>query len=234
MARRKAQSPYGSCLAARGRLAARQSRHLLGSGPRFSPVCTHLRVGRAFSQLLAGTPSGPGRSSAAARVPRCDEARGRRTSSRFTTPHDRAPQWTRWVDDKRRLKGGDKPGTALPLAPYLPLVGRSGVALLCRATASLLERESATLGWGIARTPPGALSCAPPSPSRGGMKSVAPLRQERLNLVIPAQAGIQGPPAPNERLWIPAFAGMTEVDFRLRQPPHRSYDRTRRRHADRR
>jgi hypothetical protein len=149
----KSAKPYGSCLAARGRLAARQSRHLLGSGPRFSPVCTHLRVGRAFSQLLAGTPSGPGRSSAAARVPRCDEARGRRTSSRLTTPHDRAPQWTRWVDDKRRLKGGDKPGTALPLAPYLPLVGRSGVALLCRATASLLERESATLGWGDSSHP---------------------------------------------------------------------------------
>jgi hypothetical protein len=43
---------------------------------------------RAVSQLLAGTPSGPGGSSAAARVPRCDEARRRRTPSRLTTPHE--------------------------------------------------------------------------------------------------------------------------------------------------
>jgi len=67
-------------------------------------------AGRAFSQLLAGTPSGPGRSSAAARVPRCDEARGRRTSSRFTTPHDRAPQWTRWGQHKRGSRDGDRLG----------------------------------------------------------------------------------------------------------------------------
>ena len=43
---------------------------------------------RSVSQLLAGTPSGPGGSSDAARVPRCDEARRRRTPSRLTTPHE--------------------------------------------------------------------------------------------------------------------------------------------------
>jgi hypothetical protein len=31
------------------------------------------------------------------------------------------------------------------------------------------------------------------------------------NLVIPAQAGIQGQRAPSQPLWIPAFAGMTEL-----------------------
>jgi hypothetical protein len=44
--------------------------------------------------------------------------------------------------------------------PYLPLVGRSGVAL-------------ATLGWGLDLTPPGALRSAPPSTSRGGMEFTA-------------------------------------------------------------
>ena len=38
MARRKAQNPYGSCLAARGRLPARQSRRFAGNGPCFRPV----------------------------------------------------------------------------------------------------------------------------------------------------------------------------------------------------
>ena len=88
MARRKAQNPYGSCLAARGRLPARQSRRLrhralLSSGPSRSECAD-----RSVSQLLAGTPSGPGGSSNAARVPRCDEARRRRTPSRLTTPRE--------------------------------------------------------------------------------------------------------------------------------------------------
>ena len=100
MARRKAQNPYGSCLAARGRLPARHKRSsseaiahahlrrlrhraLLSSGPSRSECAD-----RSVSQLLAGTPSGPGGSSNAARVPRCDEARRRRTPSRLTTPHE--------------------------------------------------------------------------------------------------------------------------------------------------
>ncbi len=62
-----------------------------GTGPRFlHRVRIDLRPG-FISWLPAGTHSGPGRSSDAARVLRCDEARGRRTSSRFTTPHERAP-----------------------------------------------------------------------------------------------------------------------------------------------
>jgi len=37
-------------------------------------------------------------------------------------------------------------------------------------------------------------------------------------LVIPANAGLQGQRARSERFWIPAFAGMTEFGFRLREP----------------
>ena len=73
----------------------RANRGISGTGPRF-PVCRRsLDCAPVVSQLLAGTPSGPGGSPDAARVPCCNRARGRRTSSRFTTPHDRAPQWTR-------------------------------------------------------------------------------------------------------------------------------------------
>ena len=116
MARRKAQDPYGSCLAARGRLAARQSRRFPATGPAFVRSVAHPCADRAVSQLLAGTPSGPGGSSAAARVPCCDKTRRRRTSSRFTTPHDRAPQWTRWTHDTRGSGGGSWAGIAHPVS----------------------------------------------------------------------------------------------------------------------
>ena len=59
-------------------------RALLSSGPSRIECAD-----RSVSQLLAGTPSGPGGSSNAARVPRCDKARRRRTSSRLTTPQTR-------------------------------------------------------------------------------------------------------------------------------------------------
>ena len=54
-------------------------RALLSSGPSRIECAD-----RSVSQLLAGTPSGPGGSSNAARVPCCDEARRRRTPSRLT------------------------------------------------------------------------------------------------------------------------------------------------------
>jgi len=49
------------------------------------------RNAQVVSQLLAGTPSGPGGSPDAARVPCCDKARRRHASSRLTTPHENAP-----------------------------------------------------------------------------------------------------------------------------------------------
>jgi hypothetical protein len=61
------------------------------SGPALVRSVALERADRAFSQLLAGTPIGPGGSSDAARVPCCEKARGRRTSSRLTTPHENAP-----------------------------------------------------------------------------------------------------------------------------------------------
>ena len=85
MARRKAQNPYGSCLAARGRLAARQAlsseRSALicgvpATGPAFVRSVARECADRSVSQLLAGTPSGPGGSSNAARVPRCERPAG--------------------------------------------------------------------------------------------------------------------------------------------------------------
>ena len=67
-------------------------------GPRFRPVRrASNRADRAVSQLLAGTPSGPGGSSAAARVPRCDEARGRRTPSRLRNASRERPSDGRGV-----------------------------------------------------------------------------------------------------------------------------------------
>ena len=88
MARRKAQNPYGSCIAARGRLPARQSRRFPATGPAFVRSVALEYADRSVSQLLAGTPSGPGGSSDAARVPSCEKARRRRTPSRLTTPRE--------------------------------------------------------------------------------------------------------------------------------------------------
>ena len=134
--------------------ASRRANHgVFGIGPCFRPVRRACECAdRSVSQLLAGTPSGPGGSSNAARVPSCEKARRRRTPSRLTTPHETPLNWTRWVHHKRGSGGGDYAGI------------------------------------------------------------------DRRNLVIPAKAGIQGRYARSERLWIPAFAGMTEFGF---SPEHR-------------
>ena len=109
MARRKAQNPYGSCIRQDDAGAFRRANHgvfrqraLLSSGPSRIECAD-----RSVSQLLAGTPSGPGGSSNAARVPRCDEARRRRTPSRLTTPHDSAPQVDEVGQYKRGFGGGE-------------------------------------------------------------------------------------------------------------------------------
>ena len=56
-----------------------------------------LNLPASVSWLPAGTPSGPGRSSDAARVLSLRQARGRRTSSRDHDASERAPQ----VDEVR-------------------------------------------------------------------------------------------------------------------------------------
>jgi hypothetical protein len=152
MARRKAQNPYGSCLAARRRLPARQHalkqrsdsasknarqgatqahallRAFSGTGPCFRPVRRAANCAdRSVSQLLAGTPSGPGGSSNAARVPRCDEARRRRTPSRLTTPHETPLNWTRWGHDTRGLGDGDYAGITHPLSSSRRKPGSRGI-----------------------------------------------------------------------------------------------------------
>ena len=110
MARRKAQNPYGSCLAARGRLAARQSQRFPAPGPAFVRSVALECADRSISQLLAGPPSGSRRELRCRPSALLRKARRRRTSSRFTTPHDRAPQWTRCVHHTAGLGGGDKLG----------------------------------------------------------------------------------------------------------------------------
>jgi hypothetical protein len=156
MARRKAQSPYGSCLAARGRLAARQQalKHMRSSRPKagsasLNRACSFAAISfrqralllsgpsrissadRAISQLLAGAPSGPGGSSAAARVPSCETARGRRTSPRLRNASRERPLEGRGgciISEVRET--GTNGAQRYRFAAYLPLVGRAGVALL--------------------------------------------------------------------------------------------------------
>ncbi len=90
--------------------ASRRASHgrLPASGPALVRSVALDRADRSFSQLLAGTPSGPGGSSDAARVPRCDEA--------ARAPHLRpasrrlmiAPLSGRGgVHDTRGLEGGE-------------------------------------------------------------------------------------------------------------------------------
>ena len=57
-----------------------------------TPLDEPATAGSLLSQLLAGTRSGPGGSSGAARVPRCDKARGRRTPSRLDARLAKRPQ----------------------------------------------------------------------------------------------------------------------------------------------
>ena len=124
-----------SCLAARRRLSARHMRssseavahqttrssieavahahlqRLSAPGPAFS---AGLNLPASVSQLLAGTRSGPGGSSDAARVSRCDETRRRRPSSQLTTPRE-----TPSVDEvmgivRQNSGGGDYAGTDNP------------------------------------------------------------------------------------------------------------------------
>src|SRR3990170_4695912 len=128
----------------RGRLSARQLQRLFGTGPRFPLPTPPQMACRRSASSWRGLIVNPGGAPAPPECRLAKSTRGRRASSRLTTPHERAPQWTRWMQDNRDLERGD---------------------------------------WG---------------------------RIPRPGLVIPAKAGIQGQPARSKRLWIPAFAGMTE------------------------
>ena len=107
--RAEKRKSYGSCLAASRAPSGAPIAAFSGTGPCFRPVRRARCADRSISQLLAGPPIGSRgelrcRPSALLR-----KARGRRTSSRLTTPHDRAPQWTRCVHHTAGLGGGDKP-----------------------------------------------------------------------------------------------------------------------------
>ena len=93
MARRKAQT-YGSAILLGSRRAPLGApvADVSGTGPRFRRVGLNLPT--CISQLLAGTPSGPGGSPAPPRVLglRKPSPQGHRTSSRIATPRESAPQ----------------------------------------------------------------------------------------------------------------------------------------------
>jgi len=101
MARRKAQT-YGSCLAARGRFSARQSRRLRHRAPALVRPATLERADLSFSQLLTGTPSGPGGAPIPPERSCCvHEPAGAAPRPAPWMPHDRALQ----VDEVLRWYG---------------------------------------------------------------------------------------------------------------------------------
>ena len=138
-------------------------RALLSSGPSRIECAD-----RSVSQLLAGTPSGPGGSSNAARVPRCDEARRRRTSSRFTTPHDRAPQWTRYAHDTRALQGGSCAGIISATHSSWPAMTN---LVACERKASVIPLSGNTGDQRYSTAPSGAWRCSHPARSSAGVSS---------------------------------------------------------------
>ena len=121
-------------------------RALLSSGPSRIECAD-----RSVSQLLAGTPSGPGGSSNAARVPRCDEARRRRTPSRLTTPHE-TPLTGRGEASYARFGDGDMRG----YSPTLVIPAKAGI------------QGRTHQAWIPARRYDGVFSRAAVTPPQGG------------------------------------------------------------------
>ena len=148
-------------------------RALLSSGPSRSECAD-----RSVSQLLAGTPSGPGGSSNAARVPPCDEARRRRTPSRLTTPHDSAPQWTRWAHHKRGSRGGNYAGTTLRTNPLSPC--GEGFPPRSSSASRMAGRVRGIVSTRLRRLPLTAPQAARALPQGESGEIVAPLRQATL------------------------------------------------------
>jgi hypothetical protein len=137
MARRKAQNPYGSCLAARGRLAARQSRRLRQRAP-LSLEGRKRSPPRYISQLLAGTPSGPGGSPDAARVPCCARPAGAAPRPAYRNASRERPlegrggcslAQLRGAGIRSRRIGGYTAGTS-GAAPQVPRGRRSAARIL--------------------------------------------------------------------------------------------------------
>src|SRR3990170_26840 len=103
----------------RGRLSARQLQRLFGTGPRFPLPAPPQMACRRSASSWRGLIVNPGGAPAPPECRLAKSTRGRRASSRLTTPHERAPQWTRWMQDNRDLERGDwgripRPGLVIP------------------------------------------------------------------------------------------------------------------------
>ena len=91
-----------------GRLPARHSGVLFGIGPRFRlalPRSKRTR-GQVVRQLLPGAGLAPGGAPIRPGCPDANRTRGRRTPPHVTTPHERAPRWTRQASLTARGKAG--------------------------------------------------------------------------------------------------------------------------------
>jgi hypothetical protein len=127
--RAERRKPVVSCLAARGRLSARQSAASYStSGPALVRPVVLKCAGRAFSQLLTGARSGPGGCPDAARVPGLrSRTRGRRTPSRLRNRLMKAPSRGRGDPSLTELRTGGitsdniRHGRACPGHPRLDL-----------------------------------------------------------------------------------------------------------------
>jgi len=110
--RAERRKPMVSCLAARGRLSARQSQRLRNTGPRFPLPAMAGRSASSWQGLLM-VPGG------APMPPECLVAT--RPAGAAPRPASRRlmmrPQWTRWVQDRRGLARGDKAGIEFFIPP---------------------------------------------------------------------------------------------------------------------
>jgi hypothetical protein len=135
VARRKAQTyssaiPCGttagasrraSCSVIRGRSRFRRECPAAILCPVWVP---HLRAARCRDLAIAapgGTPGGTRRRPECRSCVTCPQ--GHRTPSRFTIPHESAPQWTRWTQISRGA--GDK---IVPTGPSVPDISRAHLA----------------------------------------------------------------------------------------------------------
>ena len=126
-----------------------------------SPLRSDRTPPQGVSQLLAGPPIGSGGNSDAARASRCDETRGRRTPSRLTTPHDRAPQWTRSAHDNPGPEGGDKLTDRCPLSAGSRHAQLSAFGWRC-GCSSVTKEASGNSHGGAAYLPKRLTHCAVP------------------------------------------------------------------------
>ena len=93
---------------------------------------------------------------------------GAAPSSRFTTPHDRAPQWTRYVHDTRALQGGSCAGIISATHSSWPAMTN---LVACERKASVIPLSGNTGDQRYSTAPSGAWRCSHPARSSAGVSS---------------------------------------------------------------